>query len=93
MVMFRRVIRRYHTNPRPLTQHPLPFAVQAKYRAFSQQKKYQQLRAAAIIAQKFARVVLARIRARKTKQAIQTIRAFIKGFTLRNQPACKDNEL
>jgi len=59
--------------------------VAAAWRRYAQMKKYRKLRRAAIAAQKYARVVLAREHSAARKAAIDVVRKYIKAFIHRKE--------
>lgn len=72
-------------------RHELAARIQAVYRGYSQQKKYNLLRLAAIVMAKHWRRVLAQRLLVKRRNAAQQLRRFIKGFMLRYEPECPEN--
>uniref|UniRef100_A0A8C2ZUS5 Myosin Ic, paralog b n=1 Tax=Cyclopterus lumpus TaxID=8103 RepID=A0A8C2ZUS5_CYCLU len=71
-------------------KHSLATKLQAGWRGYSQKSKYQKLRTSAV--QAWWRGILARRRARRRRQAADTIRRFIKGFIHRHEDRCPENE-
>uniref|UniRef100_A0A8C7Y0P7 Myosin Ic, paralog b n=1 Tax=Oryzias sinensis TaxID=183150 RepID=A0A8C7Y0P7_9TELE len=71
-------------------KHGLATKLQAGWKGYSQKSKYQKLRAIAI--QAWWRGILARRRAKRRRQAADTIRRFIKGFINRHKERCPENE-
>jgi len=67
--------------------------IAAAWRGHAQRQKYLKLKAAAIAAQKYARVVLANNWATKRKAAVDQVRKFIKGFIHRKDPVSPVNEM
>jgi len=65
----------------------------AAWRGHHQRQVYQKMRAAAIVAQKHARSLLAQIAAAKRRKAVSTVREFIGGFIKRNEPLSDENKL
>ncbi|XP_012684324.1 myosin Ic, paralog b isoform X2 [Clupea harengus] len=66
--------------------------LQSAWKGYSQKTKYRKLRNSAIVIQAWWRGILARRRALRRRQAVDTIRKFIKGFIYRHQPRCPENE-
>lgn len=73
-------------------KHQLATQIQAKYKAFAGQKKFQNLKQAQINFSKVYRGRLARIEAENRKKAVVDIRKFILGFKQRHQPVNEDNK-
>ncbi|XP_056601927.1 unconventional myosin-Ic isoform X1 [Triplophysa dalaica] len=66
--------------------------VQKSWRGYRERAKYHRIRSAVIAIQSWWRGVKGRRKAKHRRQAADTIRKFIKGFILRNEPRCPDNE-
>ncbi|XP_071551474.1 unconventional myosin IC isoform X2 [Panulirus ornatus] len=65
--------------------------IQAKWKAFMYQRRYERMRAAVTtVAKHWRRVVAQRLRARR-KWAVGVVRAFVKGFITRNEPVNPTN--
>ncbi|KAI5099096.1 unconventional myosin-Ic [Silurus meridionalis] len=73
-------------------KHSIATKLQANWKGYSQKSKYQKMRRSAILIQAWWRGILACRRARRRRQAADTIRRFIKGFMYRHQPRCPENE-
>uniref|UniRef100_A0A8C7Y030 Myosin Ic, paralog b n=1 Tax=Oryzias sinensis TaxID=183150 RepID=A0A8C7Y030_9TELE len=76
-------------------KHGLATKLQAGWKGYSQKSKYQKLRGSAIAIQAWWRGILARRRAKRRRQAADTIRRyelFIKGFINRHKERCPENE-
>uniref|UniRef100_A0A673G217 Unconventional myosin-Ic n=1 Tax=Sinocyclocheilus rhinocerous TaxID=307959 RepID=A0A673G217_9TELE len=65
--------------------------LQTSWRGYRERAKYHQIRHAVIVIQSWWRGVKGRRKAMHRRQAADTIRKFIKGFILRNEPRCPDN--
>ncbi|XP_016306157.1 unconventional myosin-Ic isoform X1 [Sinocyclocheilus anshuiensis] len=65
--------------------------LQTSWRGYRERAKYHQIRHAVIVIQSWWRGVKGRRKAMHRRQAADTIRKFIKGFILRNEPRCLDN--
>uniref|UniRef100_A0A8C1U9I1 Myosin Ic, paralog b n=1 Tax=Cyprinus carpio TaxID=7962 RepID=A0A8C1U9I1_CYPCA len=59
---------------------------------YSQKTKYRKMRQSAIKIQAWWRGILACRKAKRRREAANTIRRFIKGFIYRHQPRCPENE-
>uniref|UniRef100_A0A4W4F5X0 Myosin Ic, paralog b n=1 Tax=Electrophorus electricus TaxID=8005 RepID=A0A4W4F5X0_ELEEL len=70
----------------------IAITLQKCWRGYRERAKYQRIRHAVIMIQSWWRGVKGRRRARHRRQAADTIRMFIKGFILRNEPRCPGNE-
>uniref|UniRef100_A0A8C1FR21 Unconventional myosin-Ic n=1 Tax=Cyprinus carpio carpio TaxID=630221 RepID=A0A8C1FR21_CYPCA len=66
--------------------------LQTSWRGYRERAKYHRIRHAVIVIQSWWRGVKGRRKAMHRRQAADTIRKFIKGFILRNEPRCPDNE-
>ncbi|XP_050965134.1 unconventional myosin-Ic isoform X1 [Labeo rohita] len=66
--------------------------LQTSWRGYRERAKYHRIRHAVIVIQSWWRGVKGRRKAKHRRQAADTIRKFIKGFILRNEPRCPDNE-
>ncbi|TRY57362.1 hypothetical protein DNTS_024948 [Danionella cerebrum] len=66
--------------------------LQTSWRGYRERVKYIQIRHAVIAIQSWWRGVKGRRKARHRRQAADTIRRFIKGFILRNEPRFPDNQ-
>ncbi|XP_052412896.1 unconventional myosin-Ic isoform X1 [Carassius gibelio] len=66
--------------------------LQTSWRGYRERAKYHRIRHAVIVIQSWWRGVKGRRKAKHRRQAADTIRRFIKGFILRNEPRCPDNE-
>nr|BAN20553.1 myosin i [Riptortus pedestris] len=67
-------------------KHSLATLIQSRWRGLLQWRKYQQLRAAAIVIEKWIRRHLAKKMCRKRRRAVQVIRGFIEGYITRHEP-------
>ena len=74
-------------------KHDLATIIQAKYKCYNQRQKYLKKRAAAIKIESTWRMYTAKKLLKKRKKAAEAVRAFIKGFILRNKPPCKENRV
>ncbi|NP_001418059.1 unconventional myosin-Ic isoform 1 [Danio rerio] len=66
--------------------------LQKSWRGYRERANYHRIRHAVIVIQSWWRGVKGRRKAKHRRQAADTIRNFIKGFILRNEPRCPDNE-
>ncbi|XP_066514057.1 unconventional myosin-Ic isoform X2 [Hoplias malabaricus] len=66
--------------------------LQKNWRGYRERAKYHRIRHAVIVIQSWWRGVKGRRRAKRRRQAADTIRSLIKGFILRQEPRCPDNE-
>nr|XP_055055750.1 unconventional myosin-Ic isoform X1 [Misgurnus anguillicaudatus] len=66
--------------------------LQTSWRGYRERAKYHCIRHAVIVIQAWWRGVKGRRKAKHRRQAADTIRKLIKGFILRNEPRCPDNE-
>lgn len=66
--------------------------LQKSWRGYKERANYHRIRHAVIVIQSWWRGVKGRRKAKHRRQAADTIRNFIKGFILRNEPRCPDNE-
>lgn len=66
--------------------------IQSRWKGRQQRAKYLQIRQSAIVMQTYARRYLAQRRAAERREAVEKIRAFIKGFITRHDPPNKFNE-
>ncbi|KAL1141006.1 hypothetical protein AAG570_000932 [Ranatra chinensis] len=67
-------------------KHDLATIIQSHWKGLVERRKYQQKRLAAIVIEKWVRRYLAKRLAERRKEAVKTIRNFIKGFISRNGP-------
>lgn len=67
-------------------KHSLAAIIQSRWRGLMQWRKYQQMRASAIVIEKWVRRHLAKKTAEKRRQAVRAIRGFIEGFITRHGP-------
>lgn len=65
--------------------------IAAKWKGFVQRRKYLKLKAATILAQKYARAVAGRIHAARRQKAILVLREFIQGFIHRKETESDKN--
>ncbi|XP_022536420.2 unconventional myosin-Ic isoform X1 [Astyanax mexicanus] len=70
----------------------IAIVLQKNWRGYRERAKYHRIRHAVIVIQSWWRGVKGRRRATRRRQAADTIRNLIKGFILRNEPRCPDNE-
>ncbi|XP_026105337.1 unconventional myosin-Ic-like isoform X2 [Carassius auratus] len=66
--------------------------LQTSWRGYRERARYHRIRPAVIVIQSWWRGVKGRRKAMHRRQAADTIRKFIKGFILRNEPRCPDSE-
>ncbi|XP_063058785.1 unconventional myosin-Ic [Engraulis encrasicolus] len=66
--------------------------LQTSWRGYRERSSYHRTRHAVITIQSWWRGVKDRRKARRRREAANTIRSLIKGFILRNEPRCSDNE-
>ncbi|KAK0134622.1 Unconventional myosin-Ih [Merluccius polli] len=72
-------------------KHELATRIQAKYKGYRAKGDYLKQREAAIKIENCWRGLMARKEREKRTWAVKVIKRFIKGFMMRNQPACSDN--
>ncbi|KAL7834361.1 hypothetical protein SRHO_G00286080 [Serrasalmus rhombeus] len=75
-----------------LKKPTIAIILQKNWRGYRERAKYRRIRNAVIMIQSWWRGVKGRRRAKRRRQAADTIRNLIKGFILRNEPRCPDNE-
>ncbi|KAK2816615.1 hypothetical protein Q7C36_022886 [Tachysurus vachellii] len=75
-----------------LKKPTIAVTLQKCWRGYREWAKYQRIRNATITIQSWWRGVKGRRRAKRRRQAADTIRTFVKGFILRHEPRCPDNE-
>ncbi|KAL6463274.1 hypothetical protein MHYP_G00276650 [Metynnis hypsauchen] len=75
-----------------LKKPTIAITLQKNWRGYRERAKYRRIRHAVIVIQSWWRGVKGRRRAKRRRQAADTIRKLIKGFILRNEPRCPDNE-
>ncbi|XP_037389526.1 unconventional myosin-Ic isoform X2 [Pygocentrus nattereri] len=75
-----------------LKKPTIAIILQKNWRGYRERAKYHRIRNAVIMIQSWWRGVKGRRRAKRRRQAADTIRNLIKGFILRNEPRCPDNE-
>ncbi|XP_053532982.1 unconventional myosin-Ic isoform X2 [Ictalurus punctatus] len=75
-----------------LKKPTIAITLQKCWRGYREWAKYQRIRHATITIQSWWRGVKGRRRAKRRRQAVDTIRTLIKGFILRHEPRCPDNE-
>lgn len=73
-------------------KHDLAAIIQSRWKGYKQRQNYLKLRSSVIILQKYCRRFLAINEAKRRRNAVQKIRAFIKGFITRNDPPNGYNE-
>ncbi|CAL8281316.1 unnamed protein product [Gadus morhua 'NCC'] len=74
-----------------LCKHDLATRIQAKYKGYRAKGDYLKQREAATKIENCWRGMMARKERDKRAWAVKVIKRFIKGFMMRNQPACSDN--
>lgn len=74
-------------------KHDLVTKISACFRGFRQRKKYLKLKAAAVRAQMYSRLVISRVQAARRAKAVLVLREFIGGFIKRGQPEDSSNQL
>lgn len=74
-------------------KHELATLIEARFRGYTQKKKFLIMKSAAIKIASVWRMYAAKQLLKKRRVAADVIRKFIKGFTLRHQPICEDNRI
>ncbi|XP_012269556.2 unconventional myosin IC [Athalia rosae] len=72
-------------------KHDIAAIIQSRWKGRKQRKIYLEMRAAAIVLQKYIRRWLAQREAKRRREAAIVIRKFIKGFITRNGPPNEEN--